>query len=123
MPIFSSQFDRARELSQTYAGEASERRFWIPAAVAVAGAAGVTALAAAGDAEAATEPVTEASEWGAGWDEGWGTGPAADDDSQAAPGGDDGGAWSYHSDYTGASVGGDGDFFYFVDGDTSYTIG
>ncbi|MEV0382079.1 hypothetical protein [Nonomuraea sp. NPDC050643] len=113
MSLFTSQFDRARESSREYAGEASETGFWTPAAVAVAGAAGVAALAGA-EATAVEEP------WGAGWDQGWDAGAAA---PGVEPVADDGGAWSHHGDYTDASVGGDGDFFYFIDGDSSLTIG
>ncbi|SEG64203.1 hypothetical protein SAMN05444920_103655 [Nonomuraea solani] len=101
MSIFTSQFDRARETARAYTGEASETRFWIPAAIAVA----VTSAAVA----------TES--WGDGWDQGW-EAPAAPE-----PVADDGGAWSHHGDYTDASVGGDEDFLYFIDGDSSLTIG
>jgi hypothetical protein len=37
---------------------------------------------------------------------------------------DDGGAaWMDRGDYTDAGVGGDDDFFYFIDGDSSLTVG
>jgi hypothetical protein len=43
-------------------------------------------------------------------------------DTPAAPA-DQEPAWSHTGDYTDASVGGDGDFFYHIDGDSSLTIG
>ncbi|MGW0801621.1 hypothetical protein [Nonomuraea sp. NPDC002799] len=113
MSLFTSQFDQAREAAREYAGDASETRFWIPAAAAVAGAAALTAV----DAAATEGP----AEWGAGWDDGWHAVAAPPEDAGAAV--DDGGAWSHRGDYTDASVGGDGDFFYFIDGDSSLTIG
>ncbi|GAA4968777.1 hypothetical protein HD597_008653 [Nonomuraea thailandensis] len=112
MTLFTSRFDRAREESLAYAGEAGETRFWIPAAVAAGGVA--TAAVWASEEWAAG--------WGDGWDQGWDAGPAASPGDP--PVGDDGGeAWSHHGEYTDASVGGDGDFFYFIDGDSSLTIG
>jgi hypothetical protein len=83
----------------------------------------VVADAAAGDAQ------TDVTGWGEDWDTSWdGGAPAAEETggdtvSATDSGSDDGGAWSYNPDYTGASIGGDGDFFYFTDGDVSYTIG
>ncbi|MFB4278850.1 hypothetical protein ACBJ59_26410 [Nonomuraea sp. MTCD27] len=116
MALFTSQFDRVREESRAYAGEASETRFRVPAAVAVAGGAALVT---------ATDPTaTESGGWGEGWDQGWDAGAGAAAGPGAEPVLDDGGgAWSHHGDYTGASVGGDGDFFYFIDGDSSLTIG
>ncbi|TKK85262.1 hypothetical protein FDA94_26715 [Herbidospora galbida] len=101
MSLFSSQFDRARRLSATYAGEPGETRFWTPATVGVAAGLGAAALV------------------------------AADPDQTAAFGGDgdsggnsgDDGPWSVHSDWSDASIGGDGDFMYFSDGDVSFTVG
>ncbi|TYB50113.1 hypothetical protein FXF51_57375 [Nonomuraea sp. PA05] len=112
MTLFTSQFDRARDVAGAYAGEAGETRFWVPAAV-------VGGVAVAGVAEG----------WGEGWDQGWDAGApegepvAGDGGVVGAPVVDDGGAWSHHGDHTDASVGGDGDFFYFIDGDSSLTIG
>jgi hypothetical protein len=57
-----------------------------------------------------------------GWDTGWDTGAAAGTGA-ADVSGAEGDAWSHRGDYTDASVGGDGDFFYFIDGDSSLTIG
>ncbi|GAA2215356.1 hypothetical protein GCM10009850_108230 [Nonomuraea monospora] len=129
MTLFTSQFDRARDVAGAYAGEAGETRFWVPAVVGGVAVVGV------------------AEGWGEGWDQGWDAGapegepvggdggvvvggggaaglPVADDgDVVGAPAVDDGAAWSHHGDYTDASVGGDGDFFYFIDGDSSLTIG
>jgi transcription elongation factor len=110
MSIFRSQFDRARPYAQAYAGDSGDPSWRTPAlaAAAVAGA-GVVAIAAAGE----TEPG-----WGDGWDAGW-EAPAVD------PGGgsDDGSAWLDRGDYTDAGVGGDDDFFYFIDGDSSLAVG
>jgi hypothetical protein len=57
--------------------------------------------------------------WGEGWDTGWDA-PAGAGGTMAAPEGD--ASWMDRGDYTDAGVGGDGDFFYFIDGDTSATI-
>ncbi|MFI7697946.1 hypothetical protein [Nonomuraea sp. NPDC049480] len=132
MTIFTSQFDRARDLSRTYAGEASDARFRTPAAIAATAALGVGAAALAASETATTEadasgdpagtgqPADWAAGWGDGWDSGWETGAAAVTDEPGAAGAD---AWSHRGDHTDASVGGDGDFFYFIDGDSSLTIG
>ncbi|MEV0619397.1 hypothetical protein AB0I81_39185 [Nonomuraea sp. NPDC050404] len=115
MTLFSSQFDRVRAESRAYTGEASETRFWVPAVVALGAAA---ALAATSEGvEVGAEDA--AAGWGEGWDQGWDAGAVPDSEPVA----DDGGAWSHSGDYTDASVGGDGDFFYFIDGDSSLTIG
>jgi hypothetical protein len=113
MSIFTSQFDRARRYADAYAGESGDPG-WRPA-VAVAGLAGAGAVVvAAAGAEAAT-----GDDWGEGWDAGW--------DSSSAGAGDYSGAddasWMDRGDYTDAGVGGDDDFFYFIDGDSSLTIG
>jgi hypothetical protein len=119
MTIFSSRFDRARRYSEAYAGEAGETRFWTPATVAVAGVAlGAAALIAT---DLAASPQDDA-DWGEGWDDHTAD-PGTHDTGAHDTGTDDGGAWSYHSDYTGASVGGEGDFVYFSDGDTSFSVG
>ncbi|NAS26846.1 hypothetical protein GT755_34910 [Herbidospora sp. NEAU-GS84] len=96
MSLFASQFDRARRLSAAYAGEPGETRFWTPATVGVAAGLGAAAVVAA--------------DWGD---------VAPEDPGQ---GGDDG-PWSVHSDWSDASIGGDGDFMYFSDGDVSFTVG
>lgn len=96
MTLFSSQFDRARRLSAAYAGEPGETRFWTPATVGVAAGLGAAAVVAA--------------DWGD---------VASEDHGQSG----DGGPWSVHSDWSDASVGGDGDFMYFSDGDVSFTVG
>lgn len=133
MTIFSSQFDRARQSTEAYAGETKDTRFRTPAKVALAGAGAAAAALVAADLAAAdaADASADATEWGEGWDTGWdagagtGTGDATAEATaeSADAGGGDGGAWSYNPDYTGASIGGDGDFFYFTDGDVSYTIG
>lgn len=108
MSIFTSQFDRARRYSEEYAGGSGEARFWTPAAIAAGvGVAGAALLIAASGDDAATG------------DDAWGEAapPPADD------AGTQDGPWSVHSDWTDASVGGDGDFMYFSDGDTSFTVG
>jgi hypothetical protein len=112
MSIFMNQFDRARPYAEAYAGDSGDPSWRTPAlaAAAVAGA-GLVAVVAADDAE----PM-----WGDGWDAGWeaGSAPAAD-----PSGADDGSAWMDRGDYTDAGVGGDDDFFYFIDGDSSLAIG
>jgi hypothetical protein len=130
MSIFTSQFDRARRISQAYASQTGETRFWTPAKVALAGAgAGAAALVATDLVAADDDAPSEVAGWGEGWDTGWDGGgndvsaTGEDTDLHGADDGADGGAWSYHSDTTDASIGGDGDFFYFTDGDTSYTSG
>ncbi|GAA4076413.1 hypothetical protein [Nonomuraea soli] len=114
--MFSSQFDKARRYAEAYAGPSGETRFWTPAKVAAAGIAGAAAagLVAAGlaDDPFADDPFAE--------------GPVAEGqvaDGAGPPAADDGGAWSVHSDWTDASVGGDGEgFMYFSDGDVSFTV-
>nr|WP_062339672.1 hypothetical protein [Herbidospora sakaeratensis] len=98
MSLFSSQFDRARRLSAAYAGEPGETRFWTPATIGAAAGLGAAVIL------------------------------AVDPDQTAAFGGDGGhggddGPWSVHSDWSDASIGGDGDFMYFSDGDVSFTVG
>ncbi|WP_066372175.1 hypothetical protein [Herbidospora mongoliensis] len=109
MTLFTSQFDRARRFSAAYAGEPGDTRFWTPATIGVAAGLGAAALIAA-DAG------------------GWGDVPADPDQTATFGGGggddgQDGGPWSVHSDWSDASVGGDGDFMYFSDGDVSFTVG
>jgi len=118
MSIFRSQFDRARGYADAYAGPAGDPGWRTPAAAAglVVGGAVVAALAV--DAVASAAP-PEA--WGEGWEAGWDTG-AAGFPAGPDPAADDG-AWLDRGDYTGAGVGGDEDFFYFIDGDSSLTIG
>jgi hypothetical protein len=51
MPVFASQFGRARPYAVAYAGPASESRFWTPATVTTASIGAAVVLAAAvGDA-------------------------------------------------------------------------
>ncbi len=96
MTLFSSQFDRARRFSAAYVGEPGETRFWTPATVVgVAAGLGAAALIAADPDQTATF-------------------------GGEAPGD---GPWSVHSDWSDASIGGDGDFMYFSDGDVSFTVG
>jgi hypothetical protein len=136
MSIFTSQFDGARQLSQAYAGDTHETRFWTPAAITVAAGVGIAALVAvdsASDTDLDDGTLTgpddshaSAAGWGDGWGDGWDTGWDTLDAAQpaTAEGTDPNGeAWAHRGDYTDASVGGDGDFFYFIDGDTSLTIG
>jgi hypothetical protein len=139
MSIFTSQFDQARELSRTYAGETSDSRFWTPATIGVAAVTGLGAVAlaaSASDTQPADpdatgqfaspdpgltgQPADWAAGWGEGWGEGWesGTATAGDESARSDAGGE---AWSHRGDYTDASVGGDGDSFYFIDGDSSLT--
>jgi hypothetical protein len=106
MPLFSSQFDRARGYSDAYVGPPGDASWRVPAAVAAAGVGALALTAAAVEADGT---------WGDGWDTGW-EAPAPE-----APA-DDGSAWMDRGDYTDAGVGGDDDFFYFIDGDTSLTI-
>lgn len=47
----------------------------------------------------------------------------SDREASATDPADQGSAWSDRGDYTDASVGGDGDFFYYIDGDSSLTVG
>lgn len=96
MALFSSQFDQARRFSAAYAGEPGETRFWTPATVGVVAGLGAAAVIAADPDQTAT----------------FGGGDAQDD-----------GPWSVHSDWSDASIGGDGDFMYFSDGDVSFTVG
>jgi hypothetical protein len=136
--IFTSQFDRVRPVAQAYAGATGDPGWRTPAAVvAVAGGGLVAVLAAdavaaealdaggdaaetAGAAGAAGAGATDA--WGAGWDAGWDVAGAgyADPGADHSAGGE---AWLDRGDHTDAGVGGDGDFFYFIDGDSSLTIG
>ena len=138
MAVLRSQFERARGFADAYAGGADDNRWRTPVAAAaavgggLAAVVGVAAVGALADAAldaaagevAAGAPAGEAAAglatdgWGEGWDSGWGEAYAAADPGYAA----DGGAWSHRGDYTDASVGGDGDFFYFIDGDSSLTI-
>lgn len=107
--MFSSQFDRVRRFSDAYAGESGETRMWTPAKVALAG---VGVAAAAG---------LVAADFGD--DDAFMSDAAFEDGTSGDQSGGDGGAWSVHSDWTDASVGGDGEgFMYFSDGDTSFTV-
>jgi hypothetical protein len=125
MSIFTSQFDRARQYSQAYTGDTGETRFWTPATITVAVAgAGAAALAAA-DLAAADSSPSDDTGWG---DDGNGTdtSPTGETHDPGTGDADHGGhddAWSVHSDWTDASVGGEGDFLYFSDGDVSFTVG
>jgi hypothetical protein len=58
--------------------------------------------------------------WGDGWDAGWDVPGADASDPGAGTGGDE--AWMHRGDVTDAGVGGDGDFVYFIDGDSSATV-
>ena len=113
MSIFTSQFDRARPFAQAYAGAADEPGWRTPAgATALLAAAGLTATAAV--------DAVDGSGWGDGWESGWGVDAPAPPGTDHAAGADQ--AWMDRGEYTGAGVGGDGDFFYFIDGDSSLTI-
>jgi hypothetical protein len=127
MSIFSSQFDRARPFADAYAGGSQDPDWRTPAAAAAligAGLVGLTAAAALAHGEAfegagETGAATWDAGWGEGWDAGWGEGYAGDAGAPEA----DGAAWLDRGDYTDAGVGGDHDFFYFIDGDSSLAIG
>lgn len=131
MSIFSSQFSRAHPYRDAYAGDARDSRWRTPAGLAggvgVAGAVAAGAVVAAAAATPAGEqlagdpPEVGGETWGEGWDSGWDTGTAGAAD--AGTGDADAGAWMDRGDYTDAGVGGDDDFFYFVDGDSSLAIG
>lgn len=117
MSIFTSQFDRVRPVSHAYTGTTGQATWRTPAAVAAAAAGGlalVGAAAVATGAEASGDGWEDA--WDAGWDASWAPGFDPSGDELAAD-------WSHHGDYTDAGVGGDEDFFYFIDGDSSLTIG
>jgi hypothetical protein len=139
MSIFTSQFDHARGYSGAYAGSTGDPTWRTPAAVAAAAGGAVVAAAVAAEALAAEalaagalagadpEPPEAAGGdgwgegWGDGWDQGWDAGGFPDGVPEVA---DDGGAaWMDRGDYTDAGVGGDEDFFYFIDGDSSLTVG
>jgi hypothetical protein len=141
MSIFSSQFDRARPFADAYAGGSQDPDWRTPAAATAlvgAGLVGLTAAAALTDGSAAdpaaageaTAPEafegageTGAATWDAGWDEGWDTGWGEGYAGDACAPEADGAAWLDRGDYTDAGVGGDNDFFYFIDGDSSLAIG
>ncbi|UBU14862.1 hypothetical protein [Nonomuraea gerenzanensis] len=106
MGLFTSQFEGVRGESRAYAGEVGESRFWLPAAAAAGVVAG-GAVVMGGEPE----------EWGDGWEQGWEVGVPAGEPVVSEE------AWSDRGEYTDASVGGDGDFFYFIDGDSSVTVG
>lgn len=111
--MFSSQFDKARRYSEAYAGRSGETGFWTPAKVAAAGIAGVAGAGLVA-AEVADDPFAE---------DPFAEDPTADGATAEGAPADDGGAWSVHSDWTDASVGGDGEgFMYFSDGDVSFTV-
>ena len=129
MSVFRSQFTRARQFTDAYAGSTEDSGLRTPAVAAAllgAGLVGVAAVAAAsdGDAPGAAETADGAAEtgaaWGEGWESGWTGGYAGGVLSDPAADGD---AWMDRGDYTDAGVGGDGDFFYFIDGDSSLTLG
>lgn len=140
MSTFDSQFDRTRPYAAAYAGEPDDPTWRSPAvaAAALAGtaAAGVAvvgvavigaAAATASDAEATPDAAPAWGEgWDAGWGDGWGGGWDAGHAGRDAPApdgsGDAGGAWLERGDYTDAGVGGDGESFYFIDGDSSLML-
>lgn len=95
MSIFASQFDHARQFTDAYAGGLDEPQWYPPPG-------------------AADPPAGWGEGWDTGWELGWEAGPAGEDAA---------GAWLERGDYTDAGVGGDGDFFYFIDGDSSLTVG
>lgn len=118
MPTFASQFDRARPYAAAYAGEPDDPTWRSPAVAAAAlagsavvGVVGVVAGAAAVEAVADSSPG-----WGENWDAGW----EAPEPGELGDAG--GGAWTDRGDYTDAGVGGDGESFYFIDGDSSLMI-
>ena len=131
MSIFTSQFDRVRPVAHAYAGATGDPGWRTPAAVATVVGGGLVAMMAAdavvsealdGNTAPGNEAAGAVDAWGAGWDSGWdiaGAGyvhPGAD----YSAGGD---AWMDRGAHTDAGVGGDGDFFYFIDGDSSLTLG
>lgn len=121
MSIFTSQFDRTRPFTRAYASSPDDPGWRTPAAVAAVAGAGLAGVVAV-EALAADSPDAPAA-WGDGWDTGWDTGGdpfAGGVTDYAAAGGD---PWMDRGEYTGAGVGGDDDFFYFVDGDSSLAIG
>jgi hypothetical protein len=135
MSIFRSQFDRARSYTETYAGDARDSTWRSPTVIAalIGGGAAVAAAvipivagndpAPAGEKAPAGEGDPGAGDqgnWGEGWDAGWDAGGAGG----TTPAADDGGAsWMDRGEYTDAGVGGDGDFFYYIDGDSSAAVG
>jgi hypothetical protein len=130
MSIFTSQFDHARGYSGAYAGSSGDPTWRTPAAVAAAAGGAVVAAAVATEALAGADPEPPEAAGGGGWGEGWGDGWEQGWDAGGLPDGvpgvadDDGGAaWMDRGDYTDAGVGGDDDFFYFIDGDSSLTVG
>jgi hypothetical protein len=133
MSIFRSQFERARAYSDELAGDARDPAWRSPTVIAavVGGGAAVAAAAipvvAGGDdkpqpsekpAGGEENPPGEQAAWGEGWDAGW-EAPA----SPAPAAADGGSSWMDRGEYTDAGVGGDEDFFYFVDGDSSAAFG
>ena len=118
MSLFSSQFERARGYSDAYAGPSDDPSWWTPGAAAAAVVAGAGLLAVTAAAMAADDGHGHVDTWGAGWDTGWDTTSTVAHEPTADTGSD----WMHHGDYTDASVGGDGDFFYFIDGDSSLTV-
>jgi hypothetical protein len=131
MSVFKSQFDRARPYTEEHAGDARDPVWRSPAVIGavVGGGAAVAAamipVVAGDDKAAAAEPPAEQSAgdqgaWGEGWEAGWespasgASGPPASGDGNAS--------WMDRGEYTDAGVGGDEDFFYFIDGDSSATV-
>lgn len=131
MSVFASQFDRARPYSAAYAGPVDDPGWRTPvAAAALVAGAGLALVAASavadgegGGGEGGGGEGGGAGDGGGGggWGDGWDAGWEAHTPEPVA--GDSGDAWSHRGDYTDASVGGDDGFFYFIDGDSSLTLG
>jgi hypothetical protein len=145
MSVFRSQFDRARSYTEAYAGDARDSAWRSPTVIAalIGGGAAMAAAAVpvvAGDAKEAAgeqdpageegpaggktaagdESPGDQSTWGEGWEAGWDAPAGSAGGTLAA---DDGsGSWMDRGEYTDAGAGGDEDFFYFIDGDTSAVV-
>src|SRR5688500_13940407 len=122
MSIFTSQFDRARPFADAYAGRFDDPAWRPPGSAAATLAAVGLSVVAVGALAATAEPdagATEPSAWGEGWDAGWDAEAAVPLAEQPT---DDGSAWMHRGEYADAGVGGDGDTFYFIDGDSSLIV-
>jgi hypothetical protein len=116
MTIFTSQFDRARPFADAYAGRFDDPAWRPPGAATATLAAAGLSVVAVGALAATADPDAPAA-WGEGWDAGWDTSAPPAEQST-----DDGSAWMHRGEYTDAGVGGDGDSFYFIDGDASLIV-